>query len=81
MSDDDRKYWFRAKKYGWGWTTPATWQGWTIYAAYFAAIAGCLVSIQTESQRAICIVSITALLIIVVVLKGERPLAWRWGKK
>jgi hypothetical protein len=81
MKEDDREYWFHAKKYGWGWWLPATWQGWTTYAAYFAVVAGCLVSIQTELHRAICIVAITALLIIVVVLKGERPLAWRWGKK
>nr|MBP7805039.1 hypothetical protein [Candidatus Paceibacterota bacterium] len=32
----ERKYWFKAKQYGWGWY-PATWQGWAILAMYIFA--------------------------------------------
>ena len=26
----ERKYWFPAKRYGWGWGMPNTWQGWLV---------------------------------------------------
>ena len=32
----EKEYWFPAKKYGWGWGLPSTWQGWVVYCVYFA---------------------------------------------
>ena len=32
------KYWFPAKKYGWGWGVPQTWQGWLVLDAYLLVI-------------------------------------------
>ncbi len=29
----ERRYWFKAKKSGLGWSTPLTWQGWVVNAA------------------------------------------------
>jgi hypothetical protein len=26
--EEEQKYWFPAKRYGWGWGLPITWQGW-----------------------------------------------------
>jgi hypothetical protein len=26
----DGRYWFPAKRYGWGWGLPVTWQGWLV---------------------------------------------------
>ena len=26
------KYWFPAKRYGWGWGPPNNWQGWVVLA-------------------------------------------------
>ena len=34
----DRRYWFRAKRYGWGWGLPLTWEGWLVFAAVFVLI-------------------------------------------
>jgi len=31
MNDGDNNYWFRAKRYGWGWGLPITWQGWVVF--------------------------------------------------
>ena len=31
------RYWFPAKRYGWGWGPPATWQGWAVLAAFVGA--------------------------------------------
>jgi lipoprotein signal peptidase len=30
----ERAYWFRAKRYGWGWGLPTTWQGWMVLVAF-----------------------------------------------
>jgi len=75
------KYWFPAKRYGWGWGLPCAWQGWLVYAAFFALIiAGIFVFPPAESLgRFIVYTSIvTALLVAVCWLKGEPP-RWRWG--
>ncbi|MBI3350440.1 MAG: hypothetical protein HY020_24985 [Burkholderiales bacterium] len=34
----ERKYWFKAKESGLGWSLPLTWQGWVVYAAMFAGV-------------------------------------------
>ena len=37
MPRDDR-YWFPAKRYGWGWGPPNNWQGWAVVAGVAALI-------------------------------------------
>ena len=27
----EMRYWFPAKRYGWGWGPPQTWQGWVVF--------------------------------------------------
>ena len=34
----DHNYWFPAKRYGWGWGLPISWQGWIVLIAYFTLI-------------------------------------------
>lgn len=77
------QYWFPAKRYGWGWGIPATWQGWLVLAVYAALLlAGSFVfrpapeSVAFVIYVAVC----SALLVVVCWLKGEPP-RWRWGKK
>ena len=31
------RYWSPAKRYGWGWGPPVTWQGWAVLAAFVGA--------------------------------------------
>ena len=33
------QYWFPAKRFGWGWGPPTTWQGWAVLIVWLAAIA------------------------------------------
>lgn len=75
--------WFKRKKYGWGWT-PANWAGWTVLLLY---IAGCVAyPLYTEQERMgfsfplflAIIVALTAGLIGLCFLKGEKP-HWQWG--
>ncbi|HTS17465.1 MAG TPA: hypothetical protein VMP11_07825 [Verrucomicrobiae bacterium] len=30
MRPNDKRVWFRAKRYGWGWGLPCAWQGWVV---------------------------------------------------
>ena len=34
------RYRFSAKRYGWGWGSPCTWQGWMVLAAYLGLMVG-----------------------------------------
>ena len=78
-----KKYWFKAKKYGWGWY-PGTWQGWLIVAAYVVVVVGGTF-IWEENDPAgnylvdflFVVFGMTALMILVCFKKGEEP-HWRW---
>ena len=77
----DKKYWFHAKRYGWGWGTPASWQGWLVLIMYGALIGGG-VHFFLEERRTIyfCayVGAVSVTLVAVCWLKGEPP-RWRWG--
>lgn len=76
-----KRYWFPAKRYGWGWGVPATWQGWLVLAAYVAAMAGGALALNPASSP-LGFLAVTALataaFILVCYLTGEPP-RWRWG--
>lgn len=37
--DSQNKYWFPAKRYGWGWGLPVRWEGWVCLAIYAGGVA------------------------------------------
>lgn len=79
----DRRYWFPAKQYGYGWGWPNTWQGWIVMAAYFAVLGGAAVHfIPVHDKGSFLGVTFaaTAILVAVCYVKGEPP-SWRWGGK
>jgi hypothetical protein len=81
MSQDDRDIWFPAKRYGWGWGLPVTWQGWAVMAAYFVVLLIGVFGIDPERQLPLFMawmVGWSAVLVAVCWWKGERP-RWRWG--
>lgn len=84
MSDkifEEEKYWFPAKRYGWGWGLPATWQGWVSLVLYLVLIVFFARVFPPDRQPTMFLVSILALssiLIFICWLKGEPP-EWRWG--
>jgi hypothetical protein len=72
------------KLYGWGWGLPVRWQGWLVLALYFASIyLGIRYLRPQDDVRGLLwlLLIATALLVGLVLWKGEKPLAWRWGKK
>ena len=75
-------YWFPAKRYGWGWGLPRSWQGRVVLAAFFALLAAsAYVFLPKHDVVAFlaCAVGLTVVLVAICVVKGEPP-AWRWGK-
>jgi phosphatidylserine synthase len=75
-----QKYWFPAKRYGWGWGFPSCWQGWVVTSVYFVLLG---VGILSFSQNTVVFASfaaiLTLLLLVICWIKGEPP-RWRWGK-
>jgi hypothetical protein len=43
-------YWFPAKRYGWGWGFPGTWQGWVVIIGYVALIVAGAIVITPSSR-------------------------------
>jgi len=81
MRGKDKEIWFPAKKYGWGWGFPVTWQGWVVFINYLVCLFLGLVSFNLRVHMIafllfICL--ITAFFIAICWLKGEKP-RWRWG--
>jgi hypothetical protein len=76
-------YWFPAKKYGWGWGSPATWQGWLVLGIFFALLGLGFVWLPPGRSAAAFLAYTGVLcagLLGVCLAKGEPP-AWRWGEK
>ena len=71
--------WFRARRFGWGWGLPNTWQGWLVYAAYALLLAGGWRAFPPPHHAlalAAWAVGLTALLAAVCYATGDKP-RWR----
>ena len=88
----NKRLWFRAKRYGWGWY-PITWQGVAITLAYAFGIAfltSCAIqaTVNTTNDAQTfwwnylpSIVLLSFIMIWICYKTGEKP-GWRWnGKK
>ncbi len=79
-------YWFRAKKYGYGWT-PASWQGWFVLALYIFLSVHAFIVIDAHNHSGSDtlinfvprLVVYTLILLLITYTTGEKP-RWRWGK-
>ncbi len=78
---NEKKIWFPAKKYGWGWGAPICWQGWIVMAVWFVALtAGVFLALHNHYFLFIAYtLFLSAILVFICWLKGEKP-RWRWGK-
>jgi hypothetical protein len=81
MVEPTRRYWFRAKRYGWGWGLPLTWQGWVFFAVWLATtIVGAVRLRASLGLYALFIVVMLGIMFAVCYAKGEPP-RWRWGDR
>lgn len=75
-------YWFRAKRYGWGWGPPVRWQGWAVIAAYVALMVAGAIVLRPDRTPGLFVaytMVLSLLLVLVCWWKGEPP-RWRWGE-
>ncbi len=75
---DERNYWFPAKRYGWGWGFPQAWQGWAVLVAFVVLLVGGNTWLRHTVYAAPFSIALIVLLLLVCWLKGEPP-SWRWG--
>lgn len=81
-----KKFWFRRKTYGWGWT-PCSWEGWVVVLVYviLVTVPFCFVDLRQYSGTEIIFRFYLHIFILTVVLlwlcykKGESP-RWQWGR-
>ena len=77
-----RNYWFPAKRYGWGWGVPSTWQGWIVLLLYAAALL-VLAVVCPPAVNPLAfsgwMIGLSVVLVIVCWITGEPP-RWHWGK-
>ena len=82
MVQTDPQYWFPAKRYGWGWGLPTTWQGWGVLIAFIGLVVAGAFLFPPRKVLAAYLVYVAVLavaLIAICWLKGEPP-RWRWGE-
>ena len=75
---DDARYWFPAKRYGWGWGVPRTWQGWLVLLGFCAVVLVAAVTAPDPRWTLAVVVLATVALLLICLKKGE-PTRWRWG--
>ena len=89
MPERSNKYWFRAKRYGYGWSYPLTWQGWVAFALFAIMYAADFVWLflpggEPSDQRLLVFLAViftdSAALVWISYKRGE-PARWRWGKR
>ena len=75
------RYWFPAKRYGWGWGLPITWQGWAIFVAFLVLVAVGAAVIPKHSLAGLIAYAVVLSVLFAGVCwwKGEPP-RWRWGE-
>jgi hypothetical protein len=79
--DQTHRYWFAAKRYGWGWGPPVTWQGWVVTIVWLGAMLLGLWVIGVRWHPVACAgfaLGMTCVLLFICYRKGEPP-RWRWG--
>ncbi len=82
MNAPNRKYWFHAKTYGWGWSWPACWQGWLVLLIWLAIVlAGATLATQENLWLFIGFVVVMATVLILICYLTGPPPRWRWGDK
>ena len=83
----DKKLWFKAKRYGYGWY-PCTWQGWVVILLYLIGLFSASYSIELSEpniSRGLMfffpqMFVLTIFLMLISSAKGEKA-RWRWGNK
>lgn len=77
-----QRYWFAAKRTGWGWGLPTAWQGWVVLLMFVALVGVLAFAVRPNHHAALFvfgIVVLVAALTAVCWLKGD-PAGRRWKR-
>lgn len=69
-------YWFPAKKFGFGWGLPHTWQGWVSVAVFLLCLGLATYFVQPRQHPflyPLLVVAVSAGFLVLLYLKGEPP--------
>ena len=80
--EEDRKYWFPAKTYGWGWGLPTSWKGWLTFAFYASFLVSDFFIFPPDRKPTLFLVAmiVDSALLIATCWRTGAPTKWRWGK-
>ncbi len=80
-ANESRSVWFPAKRYGWGWGLPITWQGWVEFIAWLVIVTAVAPFLASRSLLGFASFMLVMAFVQVAICyaKGEPP-RWRWGK-
>jgi hypothetical protein len=82
MAMNEPRYWFPAKRHGWGWGFPTTWQGWLVLVVYAGLLILGGLRFPPRAHPAAfvgCVALINGVLFLICYAKGEPP-KWRWKR-
>lgn len=75
------RWWFPAKRYGWGWGLPCRWQGWVVIGVYAALLVVAIPVIEpaVHPLRYFGFTAFATLVLVVICWATGEPPRWRWG--
>jgi len=76
--EDEMNYWFKTKKYGWGWT-PANYKGWLVILFFIITIISLTPILKNNPTRYVEYTIFLILALILISYKTGEPTRWRWG--
>lgn len=75
-----KKFWFKRKLYGWGWT-PCSWEGWLVTVVWVVFFTFAIVMMDHEWLKNLLFIVLSVFFLIYICYKkGEKP-CWQWGKR
>ena len=86
----EKDYWFKAKRYGWGWGLPITWQGWVSFGTFTAVWLWALYALIPADGSDMPTKNLVGFIVIMLLdivglmyvsFKHGEPPRFRWGKK
>ncbi len=85
FAENPEKYWFKRKRYGWGWV-PVRWEGWLVVLLYIVAMTSLVTDIDAHAHSmSDALINLvfpffagTSFLTLICYATGETP-RWQWG--